>query len=427
MTRYQKISLLSLLFIFVFAVHLWFFLAIQLPQRSQQEDVYPGSQLFHLRLFGDEAHFAFIAYHLNTQGLYSIDGKSPTALRLPLFPLVLALIYRFTDHNACYGIVFNCLVTAGIALATYFLAALFWDPGTALAAMAVAGLSPNTFDSFIHHGCTALFTLGLICSLIFFIQLNRRPSLGRACLCGLATGAAALTRAEGVLLVLLYGAYLIWRHFFKGQHLLKPAAAVLVVSLTLLAPWVVRNGLSLHYWGLSTMSGEVFAGAHNRRILDRHPGSWGRFSSFAPPEEMQAVAHLNEVQLSRYLWQRGLKTMREYSLPYLFLVEGKKLFNTFKPSFRLLPKGYHEFLNLLLVAPFFVLYLLFFVFLGRTLKEGAGILLLPFALPLVVTLLFWGTTRWRIPLEPIMFSVSLAGLINLWQERPRSAWARKPV
>jgi hypothetical protein len=421
----RRISL-ALLFVFLFAVHLWFLLAVQLPHRELKEDVYPGSGIFHIKLFGDEAHFAFIAYHLNTRGLYSIDGRSPTAFRSPLFPLALAVIFRFTGNNALYGMIFNCLVTALLALATYRLCTLFWPPRIGMAAMALVGLSPGTFDCYVNLCCEPLFTLLFISSLIFLVLLNRRPTLLNAGLCGLTAGAAALTRAEGFLLIPIYFAYLAYRFLFKGQRVLAASLLFLAFSLLPLAPWVMRNYLSLNYLGLSTASGAVFAGAHNRRILDRHPGSWGNFNSYASPEEILAVKALNEVDLNRYLWQRGWKTLREYSLPYIIHLEVRKLFNTFKPSFRFLPKGHFEKINLILVAPFFFLYLLFFLILGKTLRGKSNILLLPLLVPVLVSLAFWGTIRWRIPYEPIIFSISLAFLIDFWYSHLRSSRVEKP-
>ena len=417
--------MLTLLFFFIFAVHLWFLFAVQLPHRDQKEGFYPGSE-FHLKLFGDEAEFARIAYHLNQQGFYSIDGKSPTALRMPLFPLVLAGIFRVTGNRALYAIIFNCLLAALVALAAYRLGTLFWSRTTALAAMAVVGLSPYTFDCFVNFCCEPLFTLLVTLSLIFLVLMSRRLTGGYAALCGLATGAAALTRAEGVLLIPLYCSYLTYLYLFKKQKTLSVFLIFLALSLSTLAPWVIRNHLSLNYWGLSTMSGRVFSGAHNQRILDHHPGSWGHFRTYAPVEEQQAVQGLDEVQFNRYLWQRGWKTLKSYSLAHLLFLEAMKLFNTFKPSYRLFPKGYHEVLNVLLVAPFFLLYLLFFVFLGPTLRSPSRVLLLPLMVPVATSLIFWGTIRWRIPYEPIIFSLALASLINFLKSRLGPGWGGKP-
>ena len=419
MTNLSRLSLLSLLFVVLLAVHLWFLFAVQLPHREQKGEAYPGTGAFHIKLLGDEGQFALMAYHLNQGGVYSLDGRTPTALRMPLFPLAAAAVFRLSGNNALYVIIFNCLVAALAALAAYRLCTLFWSPEVGLAAMAVVGLSPYTFDCFVNFCCEPLFTVLVTLSVILLVLMTRRGSARYAALGGLATGAAALTRAEGALLIPVYFSYLAYLYLFRGQKTLSISLVFLALALAALAPWVIRNHYSLGYWGLSTMSGRVFSGAHNRRLLDRHPGSWGHFRTYAPEEEQQAVKGLSEVQFNRYLWQRGLSTLKAYPLSHLLRLEAMKLFNTFKPSYRIFPKGYHEGLNFLLTAPYFLLYLSFLVFLGQTLRSPGRVLLLPLVVPVVTSLVFWGTIRWRVPYEPVIFSLALASWFHFL--RPRVA------
>jgi hypothetical protein len=123
------------------------------------------------------------------------------------------------------------------------------------------------------------------------------------------------------------------------------------------------------------------------------------------------VSKMDEVQSYRYKWARGWKVLSEYSIFYILYVEVRKLLNTFKPSFRTLPKEYSQVLNLVLVAPFFILYLLFFIYLKNFIKDF-DILLLPFLITIGVALVFWGSLRWRVPFEPILFCLIIGYLVD---------------
>jgi 4-amino-4-deoxy-L-arabinose transferase-like glycosyltransferase len=393
-------------FICILALHLLFLYGYQLDNRPQRPkwQAEPDTPLFTIKVIGDEKQFALIAYHLATQNFYSLDGENPTALRMPLFPLLVAVLWKITGScNATLGIWLNCFLAALIALVSYGIARLFWDYADSIVAMVVVGLNPHTFETFVMFSSEPTYCFFFLLSFYLFIRLMREKrslfAVGTGVCCGLTT----LARAEGALLALIFTFTLIcvWR---RDLRLLSFPLIVLLSAAAVIAPWLVRNHRSMNFVGLSTMSGEVFSGAHNERILGNRSGSWGRFSSYASPEEIHLVSRMSEVEANKYKWRRAWKTIKSYNPLLLSLVALKRLFNTFRPHFRVFQEGslIINFLNIILIAPFIILYLLFFIKI-RYFCQNYPIFFNPFFVPIIVSLIFWGTTRWRLAVEPLMF------------------------
>jgi hypothetical protein len=409
-TPSPRALLLMIIFISSVLVHLAFIFTVHLKSRSYRFREKSGIETFHVKVVGNEVEVVKIADNLYRNYFFSIDGKSPTAYYVPLLPVIIALMFNFTNNLVCFMVI-TCFIISFIALATYKLSTLFFSTESSLITMAAVAFAPFTFDSFLNIVGDPYNSLFIILSLYFFVLLTRQPKYHYAAFCGILCGLAVLARAESVLILPIYFLYLIYQQLFKKKKLFSFTLAFLFVSCLTLSPWVIRNQVSLGFSGLSTSSGEAFAGAHNKRVLQRHPGSWQGYWLYLPPQEAEMVSKMNEVQSNRYKWERGWKVLSEYSIFYIMYVELRKLLNTFKPSFRTLPKEYNPVLNLILVAPYFILYILFFIYLGKFIKDY-GILLLPFLIPLGVTLVFWGGLRWRVPFEPILFCLIIGYLVD---------------
>ena len=399
------------LFLFFFALYVVFLFAYQLERREFIWKNNPDySHFFQTRVEGDELEFAQIAYNVRAKQFYSMDGRQPTAYRMPLFPLAVSIIFLFTT-DPLYGMILNCLLTALIALLSFKIARLFWSYKVSLICMIMVGLRPAAFGTYLNFCSEPMYSLMLLCSLYYFCRLIRERTSANASWVGVFSGLTTLSRAEGILLIPIYFLYMVYSGHFKKRLPLSTIGCFLICSLTIIAPWAARNYLSMNYLGMSTGSGDVFAGAHNKRILDRHPGSWGGFPSYASPEEIALVSEMDEVTAADYKWQRGWTVLKEYSYSYLLFVEVKKLFNTFRPTFNMLETQMNKKLNWILVSPFFIFYLLFLGHLKTFLKEYS-MLMLPWIIPITVTLIFWGTERWRMPCEPIAFMLMTAHLLT---------------
>ncbi len=419
------------LFAAIFAVHLLYIFVVQLPEREVRlrgkKIVFQG-----LRLYDDEDQYLLIAHHLYQSGRLSLDGQHPTGQRVPLYPLALAGTFALSAGlTPTLGL--NCLLAALTALLAYALARLFWSPGVGLAAMAAVGLSPHTFNWFLWIQAEALLSVLILAFLIAFLQLLRTGHGLYALVCGLLAGLASLTRPETVLLAPLYLAVLIHYCVNRRRPWLRPGLVLVLGTALVLTPWLCRNYAVLGSPSLSTLGGFTFAGAHNT-IAGKHPGSWYAFMAYAEPGELAEAEKLSEPAQDRYLWQRGIKWLRDQTLKDLIVLELHKLHRTFKPSFRFWGKEFGpDILHFIIIVPFTLLFL-FGVTAGlaRQVRDRDPdrrhqflALWLVFLIPLAVTLIFWGAIRFRVPYEPVAFTLGVGCLAEMLTAGKKSGTREK--
>ena len=152
-------------------------------------------------------------------------------------------------------------------------------------------------------------------------RLVELPSWRRAALLGLAIGLATLVRGEaiGLLVVLLVPVAL---QLPRGRRLAR-AGVVLAVALVTIAPWVVRNSVTMHHAVLvSTEDGPVIAGANCD--LTYHGVDTGYWHSDCLPRGHDR----NQAFRSQRLRSAGIDYARAHA-GRLVVVEGVRLLRTF--------------------------------------------------------------------------------------------------
>ena len=410
---------ICILFGLILVLHLLFLFFIELPDRevgTSKLAAHSKAQ-FGVNFFGDEGGYVHRAYNLANKKIYSINGITPSAMRVPVWPLLLTPIFFFTN-NIIYGFILNALLASLISLGAYFLAKLYWGRETGLLTMIVVGLSPHTYNWMVELNSETIFSLLLILFLISFTYLIKYHNLKQAALAGLLAGLIPLTRPEGILLFPLYAMYLVYIVFTEKRHNYLVITVFCLTFFLTVSPWFIRNYLVMDkFIGISTLSGIVFAGAHNEKIFHRSPGSWAGPGFYLSKEEIAHLTSLrqDEAKYNSYLWQKGLENLKKVDFSFLLYLELRKILNLIKPSFRIVPKSYSELINTLIVAPYFILYVTFFafIFLGRSIiiKKYAALFLI-LVIPLAVTLIFFGDVRFRVPYEPVIFTLAIGFLAN---------------
>ncbi|QEC50326.1 hypothetical protein FSW04_23905 [Baekduia soli] len=185
-----------------------------------------------------------------------------TAYRAPGFPMLLALVDRVLGPGLTSERAVQVVVGAVLAVLVGIVARELWGPRTALAAAALAAVSPVLVlfgASLISEPLfTALMLGALACA------LHARGRLPWAAAAGLLAAGAALTRPEG--LAVAVGVALC-----AGGR--RAAAVALVATLVGVTPWTIRNAEALHaFVPVSTETGNTLAGTYNAASL--HDARW---------------------------------------------------------------------------------------------------------------------------------------------------------
>jgi 4-amino-4-deoxy-L-arabinose transferase-like glycosyltransferase len=181
----------------------------------------------------------------------------PTAFHLPAFPWLLAAfselgVRSYTGHQAV-----GWVLGAGTAVLVALAARELWDERTGLIAGALAAVFPPLIANDSVGMSESLYGLLIAAVLLFALRLRRSQGWRWSAALGAALAAAALTRQETLLLVLLLLPW-IWRRVRP-----RDAALVLGVVILLCAPWAIRNTAEFDRPVLlTTGDGSVFAGAN---------------------------------------------------------------------------------------------------------------------------------------------------------------------
>lgn len=238
------------------------------------------------------------------------DRIRPTARRMPLYPLFVALLCVASGtHEAALIVppVQGLLMVANVALVIALGRRFFGDlPGL------LAGLFASLYQAYLYLPTQIISeTLYLTLLLLALIVLTRPgPARTPALAAGFVLlGGLILTRANAVALVPVI---LIWAWRALRATRARPAkVGVLVVSLLVpLVPWWARNAVTFdRFIPLSTNGGWNFFLGHNPGYRDA-PGL-GHGTDYGIFDRLMAEGH-TEVEIDRELYARGLAFIREH-------------------------------------------------------------------------------------------------------------------
>jgi len=152
----------------------------------------------------------------------------PTAFRPPLYPTLLGAFYWVTGVHVGVGQLLNVVLGATVVV----LAAVLGGHIAGRRGGVAAGIAVGVYPPLLANDVVLLsepLSLVLLLAIILLLVRNRPAWAGAAC------GFLVLTRPSAQLLVVVVAAWLVWRAGWRT------AARFGVVSLVVVAPWLVRN------------------------------------------------------------------------------------------------------------------------------------------------------------------------------------------
>ena len=364
---------------------------------------------------GDAMTFHQVAQHL-ADGAGFIQPFTvpvqPTAEHPPLWEVVLA----GADLIGANGYLSHRLLGALIGTVTVVLSGLLAraaaGPRAGLIAAAIAAVYPILVTADGSLMSETLYGALVAGALLVAARLRRRPSVGAALGFGALVALAALTRGEGLGLLVLLGVPLAWWGASTWGRRAGLFAAMAVAFVAVLAPWTIRNLATFKDPVLiSTNSSGVWIGANCPAVYSGPLiGSW-RFQCYLPRRRGE-----DESQYFTRNRDAGIRYLRHHTdrLPDVMLNRVE----------RLLDVGHVDqalFLNAAEGRParpmrwairsawvVMLLAIAGLVVLARRRSDVLWILLAPIVLVLVTALATYGNTRFRQGAEPSL--VVLAGI-----------------
>jgi len=203
----------------------------------------------------DAAEYYAYAYNLHHFGVYShtptfVDPESadvprPDDIRTPGYPLFL---YPFANELPTAKVVTDitlvqALLSTVTVLLAYLLLRYFLPFGWAVAASFLTAVSPHLVNANVYLLTEGLFTLILVTALLALFRAVRSQRVPMFLFAGLLLGLGALVRPGLQYLAFVFAVYLL--AVCGGSLRWKAVAALVLGFVIVVAPWHVRNKLSV--------------------------------------------------------------------------------------------------------------------------------------------------------------------------------------
>jgi len=227
----------------------------------------------------DEKEYIYLAHQLN-DGKGFVDSNGEYSIKVPAFPIVIALCFRLWPSSFVLPFLFGALAATLSIYVGYLLALRVWQENNI--ALWSAGFMAF-FPSLVLYGgllmTENLFVLLLLLMLLLAVRLSREDGYALHLLFGVVAGAAVLTRAAsfGMVPVLLVAIVLARR---KSGFSTRRLLLAFVVWGIVLVPWTVRNyNVHLEFVPVSTFGGRAMLTgsnpfAHGTAKLDPGFSDW---------------------------------------------------------------------------------------------------------------------------------------------------------
>lgn len=373
---------------------------------------------------GDGLQFHLLANQLAAgegyiQPLIVAPEHVPTADKPPLYPLLLTVPSLLGWDTIAAHRALSCLMGAALVAGVGLLGRRVGGERVGLLAAAIAALYPLLVALDGSLRSESLYAPLLAFALLAAYRAVDRPTVARAAALGALLGAAALTRSEALLLAVLL-AFLLARRAPQPLRL-RLALTTLAATAVVLAPWVVRNWIEFDRPVLSTNSGSLAYGANcEAAYYSRAIGSWACY----PP--LRTAPGRDEADLSDELRRIGGRYAREHTgrLPAVAGVRLLRSFDLWAPASatRLEARIGDRDLGVYRagVVSYFLLLPLAVVglVLLRRRREPVGFLVAPVLLVVAISLLGYGTPRFRVPAEIPLVVLSAVALAAVTARRP---------
>lgn len=360
-------------------------------------------------LENDEKTYDKIAMSILNRHEFAIEQGQPTAYITPLYPVFLSLVYRVSGHSYLSVKVFQALLGALLCLIVYRIAKETFGQRVALLASALTAMHYY----FIRYGLSIfsenLFIIFVGLSLMYLVRFLKAPNYTKACLFGLFSSLATLTRSAFFLFPFFVIAVICLMRGYMAinyQRVMKFSIAMLFCFLLPISMWTARNYFVFKkIIPLGTETGVVLYAAYNPpegKILDKAVHDDKTWQASQLPEYEYGQFLIRETIASIKNDPSKLYRYIPLKLMYFFSVFDWAAFKT---------AGAYNF------STAFILPLAFLgVFLAlkkRTPWVGLTVLL-PLVYFLFITMAIMGVPRTRLPVEPCMIIFAAFFIYNIY-------------
>lgn len=228
------------------------------------------------------------------KGFVLHQAFGPQALRPPLYPLFIAVLYRISPNLAFIVLVQNILA-AIVIVGVYSIGLKFFNQPTAIFAALLFLFESQRLQVTNQIMSETVFTFFFMASIYYVHLLLREKRLLYAGLAGLALGLAALTRPVIQYLPFIYTIFLLlWWIYKKEKRFAFSLAGILIIVYTLtLSPWLIRNKVHFDTFAISATGGANLYYVNAAHFLEaKERAQHGTISDVYHPLVQKAIKEL---------------------------------------------------------------------------------------------------------------------------------------
>ncbi len=224
--------------------------------------------------YSDPAEYDAVAWNLARGAGFSLgigSGAYPTAFVPPLLPWLVSLVYRVAGHQYFAALLFQCFIGALAPVMLASLGAAVFGGNVGRIAGWLAVVHPLLIFFCGYLLTETLFCLVLVTALLASVEWIKTPRPGRAFGVGLLWGLATLARPPALLLplVVLGWAWAPLGLTVATRDRIRQCALLLLGVALVVGPWTLRNAAVMHAFVPVTTGG-------GRALLDsNNPIVWG--------------------------------------------------------------------------------------------------------------------------------------------------------
>lgn len=357
-------------------------------------------------LNGDAIRYDALAVSLAEGRGYVDEAGNPCSHYPPFYPFFLGAVYSLFGHAFAVVRIIQSAIGAVICVLIWFIAKMLINTRAGI----IAALFSTIYPPFIKMSellmTELLFTFLLLLITVWMLTWPVRGKIIYAALAGILLGMASLTRAAMLFYIFFIFPVFLWSN--RKRRFTAPIKQFLLLSLfytATLAPWTIRNYVVYHkFVPIATQGGITFYSSYCL------PGGvFGKLADDRDPVVVEANKISSPAERSSLLFSKGIEFIKQNPAKFFSLQFQKILYFWAPFDWEIIGDKWFNILYVLM-APFFIggFFLAF--------KEFRKFypILLPILYFQIVSLVFYGSPRFRLPVEPFLFILSAMYILKYY-------------
>lgn len=397
----------------------------------------------------DSLFYQTIGLNLLREHCFCLQSHISTVYRAPLWPFIIAGISIIFGPNDYFARLFLCFIGSGTCVLIYLFARDLFSRRIGITAGIIGAIYPGLYiyDGWLYSESLYTFLLFAACYALYRIQRSSQDQNKRRLSpwiwCGILFALLSLTRPNGILVI---GLFIVWAIVMVWQKILAPRVtakgviASTLIACALIVPWTVRNYIVSHsFIPVATGDGTVLLGSYNDMALTTRTFAGGFLGTWinplqSAPQVTKPYPPLNcpppcEVARETAYKDAAVQWIEHHLrlMPHLLKLH---LINMWRPDIHEADLPTDRFTNqrpvqLVLAMmktfpiPIYILAILGTLFTLWRWRELLFIYLM-IALTIAQNIVFYGTPRFRAPIEPMLILLAAGAIWWLTHKEERT-------